>query len=348
MHESDSNVEVCPQPVDERHRHRDLGDEQQCRPAGVECRDDRLDVDRRLARPGHAVEQERARVAAGDRAPDALDGVRLGRGSGRSRAAGHRGVPPVGSRAAVAAARGPLLQRDRAERARPPRRSRTGPPGLPPASSPDGFGRQRLEDRPLLRSERPARQRPASLEGLGGHATGLGQPRPIVRIAVRRRRPAASTRVRSRRPRRAPAGGATTPPDRLGLPGLGPAEVRISSCASRSASTGSATPTGLPGRSGRAFCHQLQPLQEPGWKHRPDDEGRWREVVRCDLAGERQTERRQERTVSANAFDDRPRRDAGRRFCLREDRRRAPVGVRTRRGRPRRRPGRRAREGRDR
>ena len=75
--ERDAGVEVGPQPVDERQRHRDLGHEDERRPTRLERRRDRLDVDRRLAAAGHAVEQQRSRIAGLDRARRPLDGLRL-------------------------------------------------------------------------------------------------------------------------------------------------------------------------------------------------------------------------------------------------------------------------------
>ena len=63
MEQRDPRVEVRPQPIDERQRQGDLGDEDEGRPAGFERRRDRLDVDRRLAAAGDAVEEERPRIA---------------------------------------------------------------------------------------------------------------------------------------------------------------------------------------------------------------------------------------------------------------------------------------------
>ena len=78
MDERDAGVEVRAQPVDERQRQRDLGDEDEGRAAGLERAGDRLDVDRRLAAAGDAVEQQRPRVGRGHRGPDPLDRLGLG------------------------------------------------------------------------------------------------------------------------------------------------------------------------------------------------------------------------------------------------------------------------------
>ena len=75
--ERDPRLEVRAQPVDERQRQRDLRHEDEGPPAGLEGLRDRLDVDRRLAAAGHAVEEERRRVAARP-SPPAIDRERLG------------------------------------------------------------------------------------------------------------------------------------------------------------------------------------------------------------------------------------------------------------------------------
>ena len=74
MDERDVRVEVGSQPVDERRRERDLGDEHEHRPAGLERRGDGLDVDRRLAAARHALKEERCRIAGDQRGPDRLHG----------------------------------------------------------------------------------------------------------------------------------------------------------------------------------------------------------------------------------------------------------------------------------
>ena len=61
-------VQVGPQPVDQGGRQRNLGDEDERRAAGLERRRDRLDVHGRSTAAGHAVDEERLRVAVADRA----------------------------------------------------------------------------------------------------------------------------------------------------------------------------------------------------------------------------------------------------------------------------------------
>ena len=77
MDERDVRVEVGSQPVDERRRERDLGDEHEHRPAGLERRRDRLDVDRGLAPARDALEEERGRVAGDQRGPHRVHGRSL-------------------------------------------------------------------------------------------------------------------------------------------------------------------------------------------------------------------------------------------------------------------------------
>ena len=102
--ERDPGVEVRAQPVDQRHRQGDLGDQHERRPAGVERGRDRLDIDGGLAAAGHAVEQERARVARRDRrrtrsTASTWAGSQVGRRrpatapTGRAAASGNRGRP---------------------------------------------------------------------------------------------------------------------------------------------------------------------------------------------------------------------------------------------------------------
>ena len=59
--------------------------------------------------------------------------------------------------------------------------------------------------------------------------------------------------------------------------------------------------------------HELQPLEQPGWQHRPDDQRRRGEVVRRDLPRQREAQGWQQRTVCPNPVEDRPRLDRGRR-----------------------------------
>ena len=78
MDERDPRVEVRPEPIDQRQRERDLRDEDERRPAGLERRGDGLDIDGGLAAAGDPVEQQRTRIARRDRGADPLDRLGLG------------------------------------------------------------------------------------------------------------------------------------------------------------------------------------------------------------------------------------------------------------------------------
>ncbi len=191
--ERDPSVEVRAQPVDERQRQRDLGDEDERRAAGLERAGDGLDVDRRLAAAGHAVEQQRPRVGARSSRPGSARPLRPGPGAGRSPAGGRRAVRPAVRRAAGGVVRGPRPRPGRAGPARPARRSRGGRPARRPAA------RHRVTPRPRggrrAGADRapgpPAAPRHRSWPGPPGRRRSCGSS---VRSAVRPRLPATSTR----------------------------------------------------------------------------------------------------------------------------------------------------------
>ncbi len=56
--EREAHIQVRPDPIHQRQRHRDLRYQDEDRPAALQAGDDRFDVDRGLAAAGHAVEQE--------------------------------------------------------------------------------------------------------------------------------------------------------------------------------------------------------------------------------------------------------------------------------------------------
>jgi len=70
----------------------------------------------------------------------------------------------------------------------------------------------------------------------------------------------------------------------------------------------------MPIESGQYCAHcvdkdgKLQPFEEPWRKHRAQDEGWGREVVRADPRGQCQTEGREQRPVGPDPVDDRSRR----------------------------------------
>src|SRR5205814_602919 len=77
VNEGHRDVEIGPKAIHEGQRQRDLRHEDERRPAGLEARRDRLDVDSRLAGARDAVEEQRRRVTGGDGGPDRVDGGRL-------------------------------------------------------------------------------------------------------------------------------------------------------------------------------------------------------------------------------------------------------------------------------
>ncbi len=78
--ERDTGIEIRPEPIDQGQRQRDLRDEHEGGPTGVQRRGDGFDVDGGLAATGHAIEEQRPRIALDDRAGDPVDGHRLGLG----------------------------------------------------------------------------------------------------------------------------------------------------------------------------------------------------------------------------------------------------------------------------
>ena len=179
MDQRHPRIEVGPQPVDQRQGEGDLRHEHERRPSGLEGCRDRLDVDRGLATTRHAVEQERARVAGGDRGHD--PGDRLGLG-GQEVARGGPAPAPAG---------GP-------GRERPARAladlglGQTAPdePGGRRRSVAGGqVGRRQLAGRcrgelgqeiDLARSEGPARDRLPGGQRIGHRPPGIEEPDPAL------------------------------------------------------------------------------------------------------------------------------------------------------------------------
>ena len=249
---------------------------------------------------------------------DARDGVGLGR-------------------AQVAVRRAATAASDGSSRERPPRaladlRDReTAPDHARHGAAPEpgrqvrtgqlagGLGRQRLEDRLLLRAQPPLAHLLPGRKTSCGSAAGLGQGDPsfIARSGARaEQRPLEGNMSRRRErlqsaKRPSPAIGSREvthrPRPLLELPEqVGIDDIEHGRGRSR-----------LPHRG--ELGHELQPFEQAGRKHRPDDEGRRRKIVPSDLPGERETQRRKQRAVSADAVDDRPRRDTGGRRRIGED-----------------------------
>ncbi len=154
MDEGHADGEIRAETVDEGHGQRDLRDEDQGRPSALERRDDRLDVDRGLAAAGHSVEQERRRVAGGDRGPGDRDGFCLGCGQG-----GADGTPAA--QADGPFGKGPprpLANLDVDEAAPSEGRDRAGPVVVAEGGARQsvvGCAEQLLQRRDLTRTERP-------------------------------------------------------------------------------------------------------------------------------------------------------------------------------------------------
>jgi hypothetical protein len=100
MNERDPGVQIGPKSVDQRQGECDLRNERDCGSTALEAGCDRLDVDRGLARTGHAVEQQRRGVALLDRALHEVQRLTLGlRQAGSRRTAPTQSNRPRGERA---------------------------------------------------------------------------------------------------------------------------------------------------------------------------------------------------------------------------------------------------------
>ena len=84
VNQGNTRGEVGTESVDERHGHRDLGDEDEGPPAELQAGRYRLDVYGGLAAAGDAVKEERRRVAGGDRRRRGRDRLPLGTGQRRA------------------------------------------------------------------------------------------------------------------------------------------------------------------------------------------------------------------------------------------------------------------------
>ena len=65
MQDRDLRIQICAQPIHERHRQGDFRNQDQGRAAGGDRLGDGLGIDRGLARPGHSLKEQRRGVAAG-------------------------------------------------------------------------------------------------------------------------------------------------------------------------------------------------------------------------------------------------------------------------------------------
>ena len=255
---------------------------------------DRLDVDRGLAAAGDAVEQERSRVARRDRRPDALDGLGLGgqQVAGRRPAAAPTGRS-VGERSARALADlglGEAAPDEPGDRTAC-RGGRPGRPPAPPRPAPAASSASASTCRGP--SGRPGGRSPAASDA-ARLAPGLGQRGSSARSAARRPAPS-SVHSRLTRPSRLERPEATQEarPAVRGRRGRGPAAARArAGRGGRRRRRRRRAVAPRPSRPGRQLGDELEPLEQPGRQHRPQDERRRRQVVRPRSSGRAQGQRR--------------------------------------------------------
>ena len=297
-----AGIEVGAQPVDEWHRHRDLGDQDQRRSARLERRRDRLDVDGRLAAAGDAIEEERARRTGFDGVCDPPDGLRL---LGRQVRGGRPATPQTRAPRRERSSRSfPCLGLDQTTSGETGDRRRAMPAGDLGAGRTVGCSCQLRERGDLAWPERAAARPAAVGEDARGIATlrcgaqpafvarpgGCPEQRPVERDQPRIREGA--------QPAEKP--GATV---RCGKVARGPGtgrelveQVQVDRVVDRRHPVGGEwCPLG----------HELEPLEQARGQHRPDDERRRREIVGRDPAREGERQRREQRPVGADPIDDR-------------------------------------------
>ena len=323
MEEGDPDREVGSEPVDQRHRQRDLGNEDEGRATALERGDDRLDVDRGLAAAGDAVEQERGRVAAEDRGARGRDRLGLGRCEGSASGA----ASPETDRTSRERTARPFTHLDLDEAA--PDEARDGRRPVVVAEGGAGqagivrrrarvaggvCGQELREGGDLARSERPPNGALTGFDRLRYVATGIGQADPAL---VAR---AGSGREQRPVERHEPGIGKGPEPPDEGGPAFGSDEVadrtRPALELVEQVELGGRQ---VRRRGGGPLGQELEALEQAGWQHRPEDKGRRGEVVIRDPAGQGESERRQERAVGADPTGDRLGDDPRRRRCVAED-----------------------------
>ena len=163
------------------------------RPARARGSGDRLDVDRGLAAAGHAVEQDRRRVArstAVDTASTAAAWSGLSAAAGRPRAAepgGSAGERPTRALADLGADEAAPDERRRSPTSRAARRAPAGTPPSGRAARRVGVDARRARAaRPLARAERPSRSRSPARAPRRPPTRG-GEPQPSLVARAERR-----------------------------------------------------------------------------------------------------------------------------------------------------------------
>ena len=308
VEQGDSDVQLGPQAIDDRQGQGDLGHEQEARPAELEGRRDRLDIDGRLAAARHPVEQERRGVGLLEGPPN--EPGRLGLRPGQAR--GLRPGPAPSRRPAGVGPPGPLADLDRDQAA----------PGEP------GQGRRPVASGQL----RPGH--PSGLSGQLGQEVALagtkrspGDPGPgaagFRRGAARRRDQDPALVARTARGRRegpiqveqAPCREVPQPPNQAGPalrggqvtdgPRPGGKLIEQRGISRRQGRSGVGRGVVMRRRADRAgLGDELEPL-EHGWReHRPEDERRRGQVVTGDPARQLEAEPRQEWAVGPDPIHD--------------------------------------------
>ena len=283
MDERDIRVKVGTQPVDERRRERDLRDEHEHRPAGLEGRGDRLDVDRGLAprpsRPRGGAGSGRRRPARSAPCPRPEPARR----SASSPRAVRRDARRFARPAAAGAARGSRSRQDLAG-TRPASPRRRGADRSGPGNPLGGRGGQLGQGVLLARAER----RPSTAAGSAAAArpdvgriqrSKRGPAPAVVSVQSTVTSPSASS-ARSRRSRPAR-------PSARQVPG---GSVPAASWSSRS-SVDVLPRAAAGGACRRPLDDQLEPFEHPRREHRREDQG-WRdEIVAGDPAREGKRQR---------------------------------------------------------
>ena len=306
VEERHPRVEVCPEPVDERHRESDLGDEDEHRPAAPERGGDRLDVDRGLATARHAVEQERRGISSLERRADRGDGRRLRLGQRRGQGSS---APDAGRTSAERATwsladvdRGQSTPDEAGQRRRPvaARQRSRAQPGLGP-------GHELVEQVTLAGTERPSRMSLAHVEGRDDRTSIVRSVRPAL-IAW-------STGGREQGPVEVDQTtcGEVAQPSGEADPAL--RRRKVADCQRPCPELVEESPIGVVDR-GRALVRgrgaigpqlgdELEPFEDPRREHRPKHDRRWREIRLGDPSGEGEGQRREQRTVGADPIGDR-------------------------------------------
>ena len=298
--ERDPRIEVGPEPIDERQGERDLGHEHERGTPRGEGRTDRLDVDRGLATARHAVQEQGARIPLLDRPRDAFHGggLRLGQ-LGRPRPTAARPGRSRGQRPAR-----PFPHASLGEAA--PNQGGEGRRPVPPghvgrrdAIRRYGRTRQLRERVDLARTQGTTRLPLPRRQRARGGTTGGQQSDPAF-VAGPGARPEQRPVERHEVARRQ-----TPKPAEQAGPAIGRCEV---TCGPRSAPE-LVEEVGVDGielpvdRLRGPLGDQLEAFQQARRQHRPDHEGRWRQVVLGDPARQCERQGRQERSVGTDTVD---------------------------------------------